>query len=120
MIEVRSYNGVANTWLNAAGDHHGVLAWLRTRLRVAGAALGAVALWMASFCPLYIVFDATLREFHQPLDPVSCLVIIGMVASLAYMPFYLTSSAERRWSITNGLLIGFGLVAGLVGVGGLL
>jgi len=120
MIEARSFGRVASSWPNVAGDHRGVLAWLRTRLRVAGAALGAVPLWIASLCPLYIVFDATLREFHEPPDPVSCLVIIGMVASLAHMPFNLTSSAEHRWSITNGLLIGFGLVAGLVGVWGLL
>jgi hypothetical protein len=113
--EVRNDNAVANTWPNVAGDHRGVLAWLLARLRVAGEGLGAATLWMAGFCPLYVV-DAALRDFHEAVDPFSSLVLIGIGVSSIYIPFYLASSPERRFSMTTGLLIGSGLVAGLVGV----
>jgi hypothetical protein len=71
---------------------------------------------MAAFCPPYVVFGTTLREFHEALGPFSCLALIGIGASLAYIPDYLTSSAEHRWLTMTGLLIGFALVAGLIGV----
>ncbi len=116
MIEVGSCNGLANTWPNLAGCHCGAPRWLLVLLRVLGKGLRAAILLTAGICPLYAAFDVVLREFHQPQDPVSWMALIGIGVSFIYFPFYLTCPLGRRFSITTGLLIGFGLVAGLVGV----
>jgi len=116
MIEAGSSARVAGTWPSVSRDDRGAFAWLRTRLRVAGKGLATVSLWMAGFFPLYVVVEAALRDFHQTVAPVSYVLLIGIGISFIYLPFYLTSSPERRLSITTGLLIGFGLVAGLVGM----
>jgi hypothetical protein len=116
MIEVGSCNELPNTWPSLSRDDRGAFAWLRTLLRVTGKRLAAVSLWMAGFCPIYVVVEAALRDLHQTEAPVSYVPLIGIGISFIYLPFYLTNSLERRLLMTTGLLIVFGLVAGLVGV----
>lgn len=116
MIEVGSCNELANTWPSLSRDARGALVWLRTLLRVAGKRLAAVSLWMAGFCPIFVLVEAALRDFRQTVAPVSYVPLIGVGICFIYLPFYLTNSPERRLLMTTGLLIGFGLVAGLVGV----
>lgn len=116
MIEVGSCNELTNTWPSVSRDGRGAFGWLRTRLRVAGKGLAAVSHWMASFYPLYVAVEAALRDFHQTVAAVSYVPLIGIGISFIYLPYYLTSSPERRLSMTTGLLIGFGLLAALVGV----
>ena len=114
MIEVNSlgFGEVASERLNGPPEDRGSFAGLRGRLGLAGKALGTATLWMTGLCPSYVVLEAASR---QPLDVVSSLTLIGLAVSFIYIPLYLTGSPGRRFS-TTGLLIGFGLVAGLVGV----
>jgi hypothetical protein len=72
--------------------------------------------FIAGICPLYVVLNLVLRDFHPPLDPVSCFVLAGTGAGFIYLPLYLTCPPGRRLWVTTALLIGFGFVAGLVGV----
>ena len=112
MVEVRSYGKVPSGRPNGPRDDRGSFACLRVRRGVAGNVLGTVTLWMTGLCPFYVVLETASR---QPLDAVSSLTLIGLAVSSIYIPLYLTSSPGRRFSTTR-LLMGFGLVAGLVGV----
>jgi len=112
MVEVRSYGKQPSGLPNGSRDDRGSLACLRVRRRLAGKVLGTATLWMTGLGPFYVVLETARR---QPLHPVSSLTLIGLAVSFIYTPLYLTGSPGRRFS-TTGLLIGFGLVAGLVGV----
>ena len=111
MVEVRSYGKVPSGRPNGSRDDRGSFACLRVRRGLAGTVLGTVTLWMTGLCALYVVFETAPHR----LDPISSLTLIGLAVSSIYIPLYLTSSPGRRFSTTR-LLIGFGLVAGLVGV----
>ena len=113
MVEVRSYGEVASGRPNAWPGDRGSLACLRVRRGVAGTVLGTVTLWMTGLCPFYVVLEAAP---HQPLDAVSSLTLIGLAVSFIYIPLHLSSSPGRPFATTTGLLMGFGLVAGLVGL----
>jgi len=113
MVEVRSYGKLPSGRPNGSRDDRGSLACLRVRRGIAGTVLGTVTLWMTGLCPFYAVLETASR---QPLDAVSSLTLIGLAVSFIYIPLHLTSSPRRHFSTTTGLLIGFGLVAGLVGV----
>jgi len=116
MIEVRSYNGLVILRAKAGRDHHGLFRGLRELLRAVGERLGAATFWMAGLSPLYVLYDAVLQRSHEPLDPLSCLALIGSGVSFIYIPLYLTGQPGRRLSLTTTLLIGAGLAAGLVGL----
>ena len=116
MIEAGSCSELANTRLRLAAEHHGIPVWLLAPMRVLGKVLSAAMPFMAGICPLYVVLDLVLRDLHPPLDPVSCLALAGIGACFIYLPFYLSSPPEHRLWLTTALLIGFGFVAGLVGV----
>ena len=116
MIEVRSYNGLVILRAKAGRDHHGLFRGLRELLRAVGERLGVATFWMAGLSPLYVLYDAVLQRSHEPLDPVSCLALIGSGVSFIYIPLYLTGQPGRRLSLTTTLLIGAGLAAGLVGL----
>ncbi len=116
MIEAESSNVLANTWPSLTAEHHAVPVWLRALMRVLGKGLSAAMPFMAGLCPLYVVLDLVFRDFHPPLDPVSCLALAGIGACFVYLPFYLSSPPEQHLWMTTALLIGFGFVAGLVGV----
>ena len=114
MIEVNSFGfgEVASERLNGPPEDRGSFAWLRGRLGLAGKALGTATLWMTGLCPLYVVFETAPHR----LDPISSLTLIGLAVSFIYIPLRLSSSSGRPFPTTTGLLMGFGLVAGLVGV----
>ena len=116
MTGVESYNGVADTWAKVVGDHHGVPGWPLALIRVLGNGLCAAMPFIAVVCPLYVLLDLVLRDFHPPLDPASCLALAGTGACFIYLPLCLTCTPGRRLWVTTALLIGFGFVAGLVGV----
>ena len=113
MVEVRSYGKVPSGRPNGPRDDRGSFACLRVRRGVAGNVLGTVTLWMTGLCPFYVVLETASR---QPVDPVCSLTLIGLAASFIYIPLHLSSSPGRPFPTTTGLLMGFGLVAGLVGV----
>jgi hypothetical protein len=116
MTGVESYNGVADTWPKVVDHHHGVPGWPLALIRVLGNGLSATMPLVAVICPLYVLLDIVLRDFHPPLGPISCLALVGTGACFIYLPFHLTCPPERRLWMTTALLIGFGFVAGLVGV----
>jgi hypothetical protein len=116
MMEVRSYAGLATTWPNMVQNHHGLFTGLLALPRAVGEKLGIATFWMAGLSPLYVLYDAVLQRSHEPLDPLSCLALIGSGVSFIYIPLYLTGQPGRRLSLTTTLLIGAGLAAGLVGL----
>ena len=85
MIEVRRYNGLAVSRPHVARDHQGVHAWLLSFLQAVGEKVGGATLWLAGICPLYVFHNVLPQRRCQPLDPVSCLALIGLgfAASLA-------------------------------------
>jgi hypothetical protein len=116
MMDAANCNGLRNTWLLLARSHRGVVVSLFAPSRVLGNGLSVGIPLMAGISPVCILFDVVLREFRPPLDPVTCLVLAGIVACFIYLPFCLTCAPERSLSMITALIICFGLVAGFIAV----
>ena len=113
MRDVRTYNTLASTLPGVCRERRPALRVLQRLVRFVAKKAGAAMLWTAVLSPLYAFHNLMLQGTYLPLGPASCLALIGIGVSFAYIASNLTTPPEHRLSLTTALLIGFGLAAGL-------